>query len=149
MSNTSSNEQGSGGGYLLILVLTVSNPPLLLGGHDSISCEHGSFSGHRHRSNSDMIDMFNHWGRDCWIYGTTNTWRWCSGWWWVGLGPVEEERMWKQIVREPFYKTFVVIVYFRFFFSVALFISSFSYVPPINPFKYRVPRIIPLSRILF
>ena len=27
-----------------------------------MSCEHGSFSGYRHRSNSDMIDTFNHWG---------------------------------------------------------------------------------------
>jgi hypothetical protein len=34
--------------------------PIHLCGHDSMSCEHGSFSDHRHRSDSDMIVMFNH-----------------------------------------------------------------------------------------
>lgn len=33
------------------------NPPLPLGEHDFILCIHGLFSGHRHRSNSDMIDV--------------------------------------------------------------------------------------------
>ena len=26
-----------------------------------MSCEHGSFSGYRHCSNSNMIDVINHW----------------------------------------------------------------------------------------
>ena len=50
---------------LLIRILAMSTLLILLillGGHDSISCEHGSFSEHRHLSNSDMIDMINHWG---------------------------------------------------------------------------------------
>lgn len=46
------------------------NSPFPLGGHDLISCIHGSFSGHRHCSNSHMIDVSSmgatYYTEDCW-----------------------------------------------------------------------------------
>lgn len=70
----------------------VSPPPLPLGGRNSMTCEHGSFSGHRHCSNSDMIDMFNHLGCSPTILGIAGH----MGQRTHGGGVVDDEWVWDQ-----------------------------------------------------